>query len=135
MLRDFIGRSALGHSRRFGIVAVSPIFSHGCHTGDRRTVPAPTRRANHFAYSESCQASFAKILSFRFSEVCDFIRPSRLHLEGRIAIVTDVGSGERWTHWCRQTSGIEADERNRVVPIPRRWDQACGWRARGRRRL
>ncbi|WP_207234544.1 hypothetical protein, partial [Bradyrhizobium sp. Leo170] len=27
--------------------------------------------------------------------------PSRLHLEGRIAIVTDVGSGMRWTWLCQ----------------------------------
>jgi len=36
---------------------------------------------------------------------------------------------------------VRADEnfsrvrRNRVVLVPRRWDQACTWRTRGRRRL
>ena len=30
-------------------------------------------------------------------------------LEGRIAIVTDVGSGMRWTRWCRRTSDANAD--------------------------
>jgi hypothetical protein len=29
----------------------------------------------------------------------------------------------RWTRAGRLTSGAKADERNRVVPIPRRWDQ------------
>jgi hypothetical protein len=71
-----------------------------------------------------CQAPSAKIFSFRFSEFCDCIAPSRLHQEGRIAIATDVGSGERWTRQCRKASGTEADERSRAVLISRRWDQA-----------
>ena len=31
--------------------------------------------------------------------------PSRLHQEGRIAIVTDVGSGMRWTRRCFSAPG------------------------------
>src|SRR5690242_5135698 len=73
-----------------------------------------------FALSESCQALPVKIFYFRFSELCDYLPPSRLRQEGRIAIATDVGSGERWTRWCREASGIEADERNRAVLISRR---------------
>jgi hypothetical protein len=33
--------------------------------------------------------------------------PSRPHLEGRIAIVTDVGHGMRWTRQCRETNGAD----------------------------
>jgi hypothetical protein len=29
--------------------------------------------------------------------------------EGRFAVVTDVGSGMRWTQQCRKTGGAEAD--------------------------
>jgi len=29
--------------------------------------------------------------------------------EGRFAIVTDVGSGMRWTRWCRETNDAYAD--------------------------
>ena len=29
----------------------------------------------------------------------------------------------RWTQSCRKTGDTAADERNRVVLIPRRWDQ------------
>ena len=34
-------------------------------------------------------------------------RPAFLS-EGRLAIVTDVGGGMRWTRWCRWTSGTDA---------------------------
>jgi hypothetical protein len=36
-------------------------------------------------------------------------RLSRAPREGRIAIVTDVGCGMRWTLWRRKTSGTNAD--------------------------
>jgi len=36
-----------------------------------------------------------------------FPRPAFLS-EGRLAIVTDVGGGMRWTRWCRRTSGVDA---------------------------
>jgi hypothetical protein len=48
---------------------------------------------------------------------------SRLDKEGRIAIVTTREAGMRWTHSCRKTGDMAADERNRVVLISRRWDQ------------
>jgi hypothetical protein len=35
--------------------------------------------------------------------------PSRAHQEGRIAIVTNVGRGMRWTLCMRKTSAGEAD--------------------------
>jgi hypothetical protein len=38
-----------------------------------------------------------------------YFLPSRTHQEGRIAIVTDVGRGERWTRKLRLTSVAEAD--------------------------
>jgi hypothetical protein len=47
-------------------------------------------------------------------------------IEGRFAIVTDVGSGMRWTRQCRQTSGAECGRRSRVVLMPRRWRQVGG---------
>jgi hypothetical protein len=34
---------------------------------------------------------------FRFSEMCDYLLPIPRPQEGRIAIVTDVGCGMRWT--------------------------------------
>jgi hypothetical protein len=52
---------------------------------------------------------FAKI--FRFSRSRNHLyvlaRPAFLS-EGRLAIVTDVGGGMRWTRWYRWTSGIDA---------------------------
>jgi hypothetical protein len=68
-----------------------------------------------------------KIFLFSFYPKCVFLRPSRLIDEGRIAIVTNVERGMRWTRRCRvrmrsqggatrersrearKTSGIDAD--------------------------
>jgi hypothetical protein len=46
---------------------------------------------------------------FRFSEKCDYLGVIPRPQEGRIAIVTDVGRGMRWTQRCCKTSGAEAD--------------------------
>src|SRR5262249_24465440 len=58
--------------------------------------------------------------------------------EGRIAIVTDVGRGMRWT----QDSGrnplrderCPCGRRSRVILAPQGWRQVCGLRIRKRRR-
>ena len=52
-----------------------------------------------------------------------YFPPSRPHLEGRIAIVTDVGYGMRWTQTARLTSALPRGRRSRVVLTPRRWRQ------------
>jgi hypothetical protein len=44
--------------------------------------------------------------------------------EGRIAIVTDVGRGMRWTLWRRVDERRHGGRRSRVVLTPRRWRQA-----------
>ncbi len=49
-------------------------------------------------------------------------RPSRARKEGRIAIVTDVGRGMRWTLLRSARRARPGVRRNRVVLIPRRWD-------------
>jgi hypothetical protein len=49
------------------------------------------------SYQKSCQAPPAKIFIFHFSEMHDYPLCIPPPLEGRIAIVTDVGSGMRWT--------------------------------------
>jgi hypothetical protein len=63
----------------------------------RKSVASTTRRANHFAQSETRQALPRKIFCFHFSEIHDYLRASASTTRGRIAIVTDVGSGMRWT--------------------------------------
>jgi hypothetical protein len=50
--------------------------------------------------------------------------PSRLR--GRIAIVTDVGYGMRWTRQCQKTNDVARGRRSRVVLTPRRWRQVGG---------
>jgi hypothetical protein len=45
------------------------------------------------------------------------------HTEGRIAIVTDVGYGMRWTQQCQKTNDVACGRRSRVVLAPRRWCQ------------
>ena len=58
---------------------------------------------------KSCQDLRQEIYLFRFSEIHVLSFPSRTHQEGRFAIVTDVGSGMRWTHWCAGRSARDAD--------------------------
>ena len=43
--------------------------------------------------------------------------------EGRFAIVTNVGSGMRWTRRHQLTSDVAGGRRSRVVLTPRRWCQ------------
>src|SRR6185312_5642851 len=43
--------------------------------------------------------------------------------EGRFAIVTDVGSGMRWTRAHQLTSDVASGRQRRVVLIPRCWNQ------------
>jgi hypothetical protein len=46
--------------------------------------------------------------------------------EGRFAIVTNVGSGMRWTRQHQLTSDVAGVRRSRVVLTPRRWCQGGG---------
>src|SRR5882724_10466435 len=74
----------------------------------------------------SCPAPFQKI--FRFANRQKQIdQRSLIPKEGRLAIVTNVGDGMRWTE--RRRAHLCADERrfcgrrSRVVLTPRRWRQ------------
>src|SRR4029077_2599962 len=49
---------------------------------------------------------------------------SRFRSEGRFAIVTNVGSGMRWTRRCARRAHSRGRP-SRVVLAPRRWRQAC----------
>ncbi len=82
--------------------AIATVYAHAGYA--RRPGRCPTGKTLRLIGSSIalCQAPPRKIFRFIFSENRDYLRSSRLHLEGRIAIVTDVGSGERWTSWCRR---------------------------------
>src|SRR6185437_15748315 len=96
---------------------------------------ASARRANRFVLSES-KSSDVKPLLQKYSSyifrnimiVCTYPAATK---EGRIAIVTDVGGGERWTRRCRQTSGIEADVAKSCGPDLPTLGSTPGSRARG----
>jgi hypothetical protein len=79
---------------------------------------------------KSCQGPRAKIFLFHFSEIHDYSLRIPPPSEGRIAIVTDVGSGMRWTQGgSARLSRRRKHPRgrpSRVVLIPRRWDQVLG---------
>jgi hypothetical protein len=53
-------------------------------------------------------------------QYCDWVPPP---LEGRFAIVTDVGGGMRWTQAVLKTRAPACGRRSRVVLTPRRWCQ------------
>ena len=48
-------------------------------------------------------------MCFRFSERCAYLPHIPIPQEGRLAIVTDVGSGMRWTRGLRLTGVAGAD--------------------------
>jgi len=83
-----------------------------------RTMASATRRANHplalRLIGSQVKPSPQKYLLSVFRKNMIICRSSRLHQEGRIAIVTDVGSGQRWTPSV-------ADERH-----ARRTVKSCG---------
>jgi hypothetical protein len=54
-------------------------------------------------------SSIGKNILLSFSEIRDYSLPIPPPLEGRIAIVTDVGSGMRWT-WGGSARDERADE-------------------------
>jgi hypothetical protein len=55
------------------------------------------------------QPHLQKYFCFHSTQITCLLTPSRAHQEGRFAIVTDVGCGERWTRELRLTSVAEAD--------------------------
>jgi len=89
----------------------------------------PIQHDGQFAHIGHAQIARRVILSQASALVSSgksvaLIRASRAHQEGRIAIVTNVGCGMRWTPGINRRVMLEADERSRVVLVPRRWDQA-----------
>jgi hypothetical protein len=68
-------------------------------------VICPTGSCREFLSSPSAK----NISLFQKPKSVVMFAPSRTREEGRIAIVTDVGSGMRWTRRCRETSDTEAD--------------------------
>jgi hypothetical protein len=64
------------------------------------------------------QGHFCKILFFRFSENHDYVRAIPFPPEGRFAIVTDVGSGMRWTWRCARRAYRRGRPSRVVVPLP-----------------
>ena len=54
------------------------------------------------------QAAYGKIFLPFFRKLCLSSR-ILIRSEGRPRIATDVGSGTRWTCWCRKASGANAD--------------------------
>jgi hypothetical protein len=78
-----------------------------------------------------CPVPFAKI--FRFvPDPNHFISPAvPPHTEGRFAIVTDVGSGMRWTRMVLLTRAPSRGRRSRVVLTPRRRRQVGGSNSAG----
>src|ERR1700749_1631014 len=90
-----------------------------------------TRRANHFVLSEvtlsNVKTSREKYMSsvFRKNMIC-IAHPGSAKRGGRV--VTDVEAGSDGRFWLRLTSASRGGRQNRVVPIPRRWDQPFGFK-------
>ena len=55
--------------------------------------------------AKNLSSPFFKNISLHFrGKSLAYLQPSRAHQEGRFAIVTNVGCGERWTRGLRLTS-------------------------------
>ena len=65
-----------------------------CPTGSPFRIPVQSPHQKYFAFSEA--------------QISCMVRVSRFPQEGRLAIVTDVGGGMRWTRERRKTSADHA---------------------------
>jgi hypothetical protein len=74
-----------------------------------------------------------KYSAFAVGQISATSSPVSRPQEGRIAIVTDVGRGMRWTRWRAQDERRQCGRRSRVVPTPRRWRQVLERSSQGRR--
>jgi len=63
------------------------------------------------------------------------VRLSRGSHRGALRDRHETWRGGRWTLVASTDERGQGGRRNRVVLVPRRWDQACGRRIRRRRRL
>ncbi len=89
----------------------------------RRVRDATRRRANQLPGAKTCQVRGRKIFRFFRNKKRCMVHTVPPPHEGRIAIVTYVGSGMRWTLTCRTTNGPFRVRQSRVVLAPRRWRQ------------
>jgi hypothetical protein len=92
----------------------------------------PFRRRVSFVKSYSCGRAklLASLFISDFRKLCLTAKPKQAYcdavpptLEGRFAIVTDVGGGMRWTQGVPKTRALICGRRSRVVLTPRRWCQ------------
>jgi hypothetical protein len=72
------------------------------------------------------QCCLRKYSASRFTQIKSISPAIPSHTEGRFAIVTDVGSGMRWTRMALLTRAPVRGRRSRVVLTPRRWRQVDG---------
>jgi hypothetical protein len=70
----------------------------------------------------SCQSA-AATFACDVGQITSILSPIPRPQEGRIAIVTDVGCGMRWTLAAHQTNAQRGGRRSRVVLMPRRRHQ------------
>jgi hypothetical protein len=71
------------------------------------------------------QPRLQKYLSFHLTQITGLSRVIPYPIEGRFAIVTDVGFGMRWTRLRAGRSAPARGRRSRVVLTPRRWRSSC----------
>ena len=80
-----------------------------------RTGSGSARSHNHLPDGQITSRVTKTVQPFRekysalfLTQITCLLTPSRAHQEGRFAIVTNVGRGERWTRELRLTSVAEA---------------------------
>ena len=123
-------RLAVRQAWLFGEISPSALAAALPGKADRPVAhhQAPTDLPDGLIFRNRVKPSLEKY--FALSEYKSVVGspPSRSLQEGRIAIVTDVGRGMRWTRGCSArlaapTKAFLADERSRAVPTPRCWRQ------------
>jgi hypothetical protein len=106
-------------------ISDKPTSNARCETGKagpRASVVVPQLICPTLRFSEIVSRSLCKNISLPFSRKICFSPSIPRHKRGvRTSRNVGAGCGGR-DPWC-QTSGAGADGRNRVVPIPRSWDQ------------
>ena len=102
----------------------SPRVAPNAAPKDKNGLRQKTNFASHFKLIWVVQPSDQKYFYFRKSEFMDRCARPALMKRG-VRVVTNVERGMRWTRWHQLTSDVRRGRRNRVVPMPRRWQQVC----------
>jgi hypothetical protein len=101
------------------------LFNHRERNGSLRASAALSRVKPNFSKRFNLilpvQSHLKKFFALPVGQIISTSPRHPVSQEGRLAIVTDVENGMRWTQYARLTSARSCGRRSRVVLTPRCW--------------